>query len=72
MALNNSLTFSPDFADVSKNSRPASLAYASASAVSMARWAERSDLLPANAMMMASGACRWSSFTHAFALSRED
>ena len=38
----------------------------------MARWAERSDLLPAKAMMMASGAWRWSSLTHAFALSRED
>ena len=38
----------------------------------MARWAERSDLLPARAMMIASGAWRWSSFTHALALSRED
>lgn len=72
MAVNNSWTLSPDFADVSINSNPASPAYASASEVSTARWAERSHLLPANAIMMASGACRWSSFIHAFALSRED
>ena len=76
IAVNNSRTFSAVFADVSKNSNPASLAYAEASAVVMARlsgWsATRSDLLPASAMMMFSLAWRWSSFTQDLALSNDD
>lgn len=76
MAVNNSLTFSAVFAEVSKKSRLASLAYASASDVETARLsgcsATRSALFPARAIMMFSFACRWSSLTHAFALSRED
>lgn len=76
MAVNSSRTFSAVFADVSKNSSPASRAYASASAVVIARLsgcsATRSDLFPARAIMMFSFACLWSSFTHDFALSRDD
>lgn len=76
MAAKSSLTFSAVLADVSKNSSPASFAYASASAVAMTRLSglsvTRSSLLPASAMMMFSLACRWSSLTHAFALSSDD
>lgn len=76
MAVKRSRTFSAVFADVSKKSRPASLAYASASAVGIALLSgcsfTRSSLLPARAMMMFSLACRWSSLTQALALSRED
>lgn len=76
MAVKSSLTFSAVLADVSKNSRPASLAYCWASAVEMARLSglsvTRSNLLPARAIMIFSFACRCNSFTHAFALSRED
>ena len=74
IAVNSSLTFSAVFALVSKNSRFASRAYASASAVCTARLsgcsATRSALLPARAMMMFSLAWRWSSFTQDLALSR--
>ena len=76
IAVKSSRTFSAVFADVSKNSKPASLAYASASAVVMARLSgcsvTKSSLFPANAMMIFSFACRWSSLTHALALSRDD
>jgi hypothetical protein len=76
MAVNSSRTFSAVFADVSKNSRPASLAYCSASAAEIARLSgfsvTKSSLFPARAMMIFSLACRWSSFTHAFALSKDD
>lgn len=76
IALNSSLTLSAVFAEVSKNNRLASLAYCSASEVGTARLsgcsATRSALLPARAMIMFSFACRCSSLTHAFALSRED
>jgi hypothetical protein len=62
MDVNNSLTFSDVLAEVSKNSNPASLAYASASAVLIARlsgWlVTKSSLLPARAMMIFSFACR--------------
>ena len=75
IAVNNSRTFSAVFADVSKNNSPASRAYASASAVVMARLsgcsATRSDLFPAKAMIIFSFACLCSSFTHDFALSRD-
>ena len=61
IAVKRSRTFSDVFADVSKKSRPASLAYASASAVAIARlsgWsATRSALFPAKAMIMFSLAC---------------
>lgn len=78
--MNSSLTFSAVFALVSKNSNPASLAYASASAVSTALFDvgedadgdARSSLLPASAITMFSLAWRWSSLTHALALSSED
>lgn len=76
MAVNNSLTFSAVLAEVSKNRRPASRAYASASDAGMARLSgcsvTRSNLFPARAMMMFSLAWRWSSLTHAFALSSDD
>ena len=76
IAVNRSRTFSAVFADVSKNSNPASLAYASASDVVMARLsgcsATKSALLPARAMIMFSLACLCNSFTHAFALSKDD
>lgn len=76
MAVKSSLTFVDVLAEVSKNSNPASRAYASASAVSIARlsgWSlTRSALFPASAMMMFSFACRCSSFTHDFALSKDD
>lgn len=76
MAVNSSLTFSAVLADVSKNKSPASRAYASASEAGMARLSgcsvTRSSLFPAKAMMMFSLAWRWSSLTHAFALSRDD
>lgn len=56
MAVNRSLTFSAVLADVSKNSRPASRAYASASDAGMARLSgcsvTRSSLLPASAIIM--------------------
>lgn len=75
MAVNSSFTFSAVFADVSKNKRPASLAYASASAVSTARFdgvdVAKSSLFPARAMTIDSLAWRWSSLTHALALSSE-
>lgn len=75
IAVNSSLTFSAVLALVSKKRRFASFAYASASAVGTARLsgcsATRSALFPASAMMMFSLACRWSSFTHALALSNE-
>jgi hypothetical protein len=75
MAVNSSCTFSAVFADVSKKSSPASFAYASASAVSIARLSgcsvTKSSLFPASAMMMFSLACRWSSLTHDLALSRD-
>lgn len=62
IAVNNSFTFSEVFADVSKNSRPASLAYCDASSADIARLSgcsvTRSSLLPASAMMMFSFACR--------------
>lgn len=78
--MNSSLTFSAVFALVSKNNNPASLAYASASAVSTALFDvgedddgdARSSLLPASAITMFSLAWRWSSLTHALALSSED
>lgn len=76
MAVNNSLTFSAVFAEVSKNRSPASLAYASASEVVIARLsgcsATRSALFPARAMIIFSLACLCSSLTQAFALSNED
>lgn len=76
MAVNSSLTLLAVFAEVSKNKRPASFAYASASAVEMARLSGFSStmsfLLPASAMMMFSFACLCSSFTHDLALSSED
>lgn len=76
MAVNKSRTFSAVLAEVSKNKRPVSLAYASASAVVMARLsgcsATKSDLFPAKAIMIFSFACLCSSLTHAFALSSED
>lgn len=76
MAVNKSRTFSDVFADVSKNNRPASLAYASASAAVIARLSgfpvTKSNLFPARAMIMFSFACLCSSLTQAFALSRED
>jgi len=56
MAVKSSLTFSAVFAEVSKKRRPASRAYASASAVSTARFEgepvgdARSSLLPAKAI----------------------
>ena len=75
MAVKSSRTFSLVLAEVSKKRRPASRAYCSASAVEMARLSgfsvTRSSLLPARAMMMFSFAWRWSSLTHAFALSRD-
>jgi hypothetical protein len=75
IAVNSSFTFSEVFAEVSKKRRLASLAYASASATGTARLsgcsATRSALFPARAMTMFSLAWRWSSFTHAFALSSE-
>jgi hypothetical protein len=75
MAVKSSLTFSLVLADVSKKRRPASRAYCSASAAWMARLSgdsvTRSSLLPARAMMMFSLAWRWSSLTHAFALSSD-
>lgn len=76
MAVKRSRTFSAVFADVSKNSRPASLTYASASAVVMVRLsrcsATRSALFPARAMLMFSFACLYSSLTQAFVLSKDD
>jgi hypothetical protein len=76
MAVKRSPTFSAVLADVSKKSRPASVAYCRASSAAMARLdgssATRSSLLPARAMMMFSLAWRWSSLTQALALSRED
>lgn len=76
MAVNSSLTFSAVLAEVSKNKSPASRAYASASEAGMARLSgcsvTRSSLFPASAMMMFSLAWRWSSLTHALALSRDD
>ena len=76
IAVNSSFTFSAVLALVSKKRRPASRAYCSASEVGMARLSgcslTRSSLLPARAMMMFSLAWRWSSFTQALALSRED
>lgn len=76
IAVKRSRTFSAVFADVSKNSSPASRAYASASAVAIARLSgcseTRSDLFPARAMIMFSLACRCNSLTHAFALSSDD
>jgi len=76
MAVKSVFTFSAVFAEVSKNRRPASLAYASASVVSTARLepapVARSSLFPARAMTMFSFAWRCSSLTHAFALSRDD
>lgn len=75
MAVKSSLTFSAVFALVSKNSSPASLAYASASPVGTARLsgcsATRSALFPASAMMIFSFACLCSSFTQALALSND-
>lgn len=74
--MNRSFTFSAVFADVSKNKRPASFAYASASTVDTARlsgWSvTKSDLLPARAMIMFSFACLCNSLTQDFALSRDD
>jgi hypothetical protein len=74
-AVNSSFTFSEVFAEVSKKRRLASLAYASASATGTARLsgcsATRSALFPARAMTMFSLAWRWSSFTHALALSSD-
>jgi hypothetical protein len=76
ISVNSSRTFSAVFADVSKNSRPASLAYCWASAVGMARLSgfslTKSSLFPARAITMFSFAWRWSSFTQAFALSSDD
>jgi len=76
IAVKSSRTLVEVFAEVSKKRRPASLAYASASAVSMARLSGNSlttsTLFPANAMMMFSLACLWSSFTHDLALSNDD
>lgn len=75
MAVKSSRTFSAVLADVSKNRRPASRAYAWASAAGMARLSgcslTRSSLLPARAMMIFSFACRCSSLTHDLALSSE-
>lgn len=75
IAVNNSLTFSAVLALVSKKSRLASRAYASASAVGTARLsgcsATKSALFPASAMMMFSFAWRCSSLTQALALSSE-
>lgn len=63
-------------ADVSKKSSPASLAYASASAVWICRLSGLSltisTLLPANAMTMFSLACLCSSLTQDLALSSDD
>lgn len=76
MAVNSSLTFCVVFALVSKKSRFASLAYASASAVDIARLSgcsvTKSNLFPARAMMMFSFAWRCNSLTHDFALSNDD
>jgi hypothetical protein len=76
IAVNSSLTLVDVFAEVSKKSNPASRAYASASAVSMARLsglsATISDLFPAKAMTMFSFACLCNSFTQDFALSSDD
>ena len=76
IAVNSSFTLVDVFAEVSKKSSPASRAYASASAVSMARLsglsATMSDLLPAKAMTIFSFACLCSSLTHDFALSNDD
>ena len=62
IAVKRSRTFSAVLAEVSKNKSPASLAYASASAVVIARLsglsATKSNLLPARAMIMFSFACR--------------
>ena len=61
IAVKSSRTFSDVFADVSKKSRPASLAYASASAVAITRLsgcsATKSALFPARAIIMFSFAC---------------
>ena len=76
MAVNNSRTFVDVLADVSKKSSPASLAYASASAVWITRLSgcsfTRSVLFPASAMTMFSFACLCNSLTHDFALSSDD
>lgn len=62
IAVKRSRTFSAVLAEVSKNSKPASLAYASASAFVIARLsgcsATKSALLPARAIIIFSLACR--------------
>lgn len=76
IAVKRSRTFSDVLAEVSKKSKPASCAYASASAVGIARLSgfsvTRSSLLPARAMTIFSFAWRCSSLTHDLALSRDD
>jgi hypothetical protein len=76
MAVKSSRTFEDVLAEVSKKRRPASRAYASASAVGIALLSgfsvTRSSLLPARAMTIFSFAWRCNSLTHDLALSSDD
>lgn len=76
MAVKSSLTLVAVLAEVSKKRSPASLAYASASAVGICRLSglslTMSTLFPASAITIFSFACLCSSLTQDLALSSDD